>query len=102
MLFQRFLSFETENLNFAVYCMIDKHLYEQVHLKVEPENFLYKFLKSRNPLYVNISNFVVLDMATYTQIKHFQFCCVRYKAMTGAEDICWQLFKSSSLTSAPA
>ena len=42
---------ETENLNFAVYFMTDKHSYEQVHLKVEPKSFLYKFLNSGDPLY---------------------------------------------------
>ena len=26
--------------------MIDKHSYEQVHLKVEPKSFLYEFLNS--------------------------------------------------------
>ena len=41
---------ETENLNFAVYFTIDKHSYEQVHLKVEPKSFLYKFLNSGDPL----------------------------------------------------
>ena len=42
---------ETENLNFAVYFTIDKHSYEQVHLKVEPKSFLYEFLNSGDPLY---------------------------------------------------
>ena len=32
--------------------MIDKHSYEQVHLKVEPKSFLYEFLNSGDPLYV--------------------------------------------------
>ena len=34
---------ETENFNFAMYFMIDKHSYEQVHLKVEHKCFLYEF-----------------------------------------------------------
>ena len=41
---------ETENLNFAVYFTIDKHSYEQVHLKLEPKSFLYEFLNSGDPL----------------------------------------------------
>ena len=44
---------ETENLNFAAYFMIDKHTYEQVHLKVEPKGFLYEFLNSGDPLYMS-------------------------------------------------
>ena len=44
---------ETENLNFTVYSMIDRHSYEQVHLKVEPKSFSYEFLYSRDPLYVS-------------------------------------------------
>ena len=35
---------ETENLNFAVYFMIDKHPYEKVHLKVEPKSSYTSFL----------------------------------------------------------
>ena len=31
--------------------MIDRHSYEQVHLKVEPKSFIYEFLNSRDPLY---------------------------------------------------
>ena len=31
--------------------MIDKHLYEQIFRKVEPESFLYEFLNSGDPLY---------------------------------------------------
>ena len=41
---------ETETLNFAVYFMIDRHSYEQVHLKVEPKSFLYEFLNGGDPL----------------------------------------------------
>ena len=43
---------ETENLNFAVYFMIDKHSYEQVHLKAEPKSFLYELINSGDPLYL--------------------------------------------------
>ena len=43
---------ETENLNFAVYFTMDKHSYEQIHLKVEPKSFLYEFLNSGDPLYL--------------------------------------------------
>ena len=46
-----FKLFKTETLNFAVYFMIDRHSYEQVHLKVEPKSFLYEFLNSGDPLY---------------------------------------------------
>ena len=44
---------ETKNFNFAVYFMIDKHSYEQVHSKVEPKSFLhvYEFLNGGDPLY---------------------------------------------------
>ena len=41
---------ETENLNFAVYFMIDKHSCEQVHLEVKPKSFLYDFLNSGDTL----------------------------------------------------
>ena len=41
---------KTETLNFAVYFMIDRHSYEQVHLNVEPKSFLYEFLNSGDPL----------------------------------------------------
>ena len=56
MLFQRFSSFETKNLYFAVYFMIDKHSYEQVHLKVEPKSFLYEFVNSGDPLYLLVTH----------------------------------------------
>ena len=32
--------------------MIEKHSYEQIHLKVEPKSFLYEFLNSGDPLYL--------------------------------------------------
>ena len=41
---------EAENINFGEYFVIDKHLYEQIFRKVEPESFLYKFLNSGDPL----------------------------------------------------
>ena len=41
---------ETETLNSAVYFMIDKHSYEQGHLKVDPKSLLYEFLNSGDPL----------------------------------------------------
>ena len=41
----------------AVYFTIDKHSYEQVHQKVEPKSFLYKFLNSGDPLYVGQSGY---------------------------------------------
>ena len=50
-----------ENLQFDVYFTIDKHSYEQDHLKVEPKSFLYEFLNSGDPLYV-ISEFVYLSL----------------------------------------
>ena len=31
--------------------MIDKHFFEQIFQKVEPESFLYEFLNSGDPLY---------------------------------------------------
>ena len=34
--------------------MIDKHSYKQVNLKVEPKSFLYEFLNSGDPLYLNL------------------------------------------------
>ena len=41
---------EEENINFVEYFVIDKHLYEQIFRKVEPESFLYEFLNSGDPL----------------------------------------------------
>ena len=43
---------ETENLNFAVYFMIDKHSYKQVHLKVEPKSFLIAGIHCRVELLI--------------------------------------------------
>ena len=72
---------ETENLNFAVYFTIDKHSYEQVHLKVEPKSFLYEFLNSGDPLYsargyiemkINSRNLVSFGSANFDVSKVYQ------------------------------
>ena len=42
---------EAENINFVQYFVIEKHLYEQIFRKAEPESFLYKFLNRGDPLY---------------------------------------------------
>ena len=42
---------EAENINFVEYFVIDKHFFEQIFQKVEPESFLYEFLDSGDPLY---------------------------------------------------
>ena len=42
---------EAKNINFVEYFMTDKHFFEQMFRKVEPESFLYKFLNSGDPLY---------------------------------------------------
>ena len=47
---------EVFNINFVEYFVIDKHLYEQIFRKVEPESLLYEFLNSGDPLYVPILN----------------------------------------------
>ena len=35
---------EAENINFVEYFVLDKHLYEQIFRKVEPESFLYEWI----------------------------------------------------------
>ena len=49
-----FLLCEAENINFVEYFVIDKHFFQQIFKKVEPESFLYEFLNSGDPdpLYV--------------------------------------------------
>ena len=42
---------EAENINFVEYFVIDKHFFEQIFRKVEPEIFLSEFLNSGDPLY---------------------------------------------------
>ena len=54
--------------------MIDRHSYEQVHLKVEPKSFLYEFLNSGDPLYPSSSKTGKL-MATCKQHKFGHFSC---------------------------
>ena len=44
--------------------MIDKHSYEQVHLKVEPKSFLYKFLNSGDLLHED-----EFDMHEFTHVE---------------------------------
>ena len=68
---------ETETLNFAVYFMIDRHSYEQVHLKVEPKSFLYEFLNSGDPLYYSLSvlseKFCFLEISpVYQKLQSFK------------------------------
>ena len=42
---------EAENINFVECFAIEKHFFEQIFQKVEPESFLYEFLNSGDPLY---------------------------------------------------
>ena len=41
---------EAENINFVEYFVTDKHFFEQIFRKVEPESFFYEFLNSGDPL----------------------------------------------------
>ena len=57
--------------------MIEKHSYEQVHLKVEPKSFLYEFLNSEDLLYIfntsrkqNLNFFIFLINSNQTFISH--------------------------------
>ena len=52
--FRSFKLCEAENINFVEYFVIDKHFFEQIFRKVEPESFLCEFLNSENPLYFEI------------------------------------------------
>ena len=48
---------EAENINFVEYFVIDKHFFEQIFRKVEPESFLYEFLNSGDRLYYPVYNY---------------------------------------------
>ena len=48
---------EEENINFIEYFVIDKHFFEQIFQKVEPESFLYEFLNSGDPPYFKQGHF---------------------------------------------
>ena len=42
---------EAENIDFVEYFVTDKHFFEQIFRKVEPESFLYEFLNNGDPLH---------------------------------------------------
>ena len=52
--FRGFQTCEAENINFVEYFVRDKHFFEQIFRKVEPESFLYEFLNSGDPPYPKI------------------------------------------------
>ena len=54
LLFSEFFKLcETKNINLVEYFVIDKHLFEQIFRKFEPDIFLYEFLNSGDPLYLD-------------------------------------------------
>ena len=56
--------YKAENINFVEYFVIDKHFFEQIFRKVEPESFLYEFLNSGDPLYLKLQSLQGKSRAT--------------------------------------
>ena len=59
--------------------LIDKHFFEQIFRKVEPEIFLYEFLNSGDPLYLDQDHLRTLQ-ALRMKLSVYPLCKTEIKA----------------------